>query len=40
VARKLAKLLEGRLEVESSVDEGSVFTLILPAHTPGMQRLA
>jgi signal transduction histidine kinase len=40
VARKLAKLLEGRLEVESRVDEGSVFTLILPAHTPGMQRLA
>jgi signal transduction histidine kinase len=40
VARKLAKLLEGRLEVESRVDEGSVFTLILPAHTPGMQRFA
>jgi signal transduction histidine kinase len=38
VARKLAKLLEGRLEVESRVDEGSVFTLVLPAHTPGMQR--
>jgi signal transduction histidine kinase len=40
VARKLAKLLEGRLEVESRVDEGSVFTLILPAHTPGVQRFA
>lgn len=38
VARKLAKLLEGRLEVESRVDEGSVFRLVLPAHTPGMQR--
>jgi signal transduction histidine kinase len=39
VARKLAKLLEGRLEVQSGVGEGSVFTLVLPAHTPGMQRL-
>ena len=40
VARKLAKLLEGRLEVKSEVDEGSVFTLVLPAHTPGMQKLS
>ena len=40
VARKLAKLLEGRLEVKSEVNAGSVFTLVLPAHTPGMQRLS
>ena len=40
VARKLAKLLEGRIEVQSEVGAGSVFTLVLPAHTPGMQRLA
>jgi signal transduction histidine kinase len=40
VARKLAKLLEGRLEVQSEVGKGSVFTLVLPAHTPGMPKLA
>lgn len=40
VARKLAKLLEGRLEVESTVDVGSTFTLVLPKHTPGMPRAA
>jgi signal transduction histidine kinase len=40
VARKLAKLLEGRLEVKSEVGQGSVFSLVLPAHTPGMQKLA
>jgi signal transduction histidine kinase len=39
VARKLAKLLEGRLEVESQVGSGSVFTLVLPSHTPGMPKL-
>ncbi|MBR9991344.1 MAG: GAF domain-containing protein [Gemmatimonadetes bacterium] len=38
VARKLAKLLEGRLEVKSDVGTGSAFTLVLPGHTPGMQR--
>ena len=40
VARKLAKLLEGRLEVRSEVGVGSVFTLVLPSHTPGMPRTA
>lgn len=40
VARKLAKLLEGRLEVESVEGQGSVFTLALPRHTPGMNRTA
>ncbi|CAN5893718.1 hypothetical protein BH23GEM9_BH23GEM9_35090 [soil metagenome] len=38
VARKLAKLLEGRLEVDSEVGAGSTFTLALPRHTPGMGR--
>jgi signal transduction histidine kinase/uncharacterized protein YigA (DUF484 family) len=39
VARKLARLLEGRLEVVSEPGQGSTFTLSLPRHTPGMQRL-
>jgi signal transduction histidine kinase len=38
VARKLARLLEGRLEVESEEGKGSVFTLTLPRHTPGTGR--
>jgi signal transduction histidine kinase len=38
VARKLARLLEGRLEVTSEVDIGSEFTLVLPLRTPGMSR--
>jgi signal transduction histidine kinase len=38
VARKLARLLEGRLEVESEDGKGSVFTLTLPRHTPGTGR--
>jgi signal transduction histidine kinase len=40
VARKLARLLEGRLEVNSEVGTGSVFTLVLPQRTPGMTRPA
>jgi signal transduction histidine kinase len=40
VARKLARLLEGRLDVRSTVGAGSVFTLALPTRTPGMQRLS
>jgi signal transduction histidine kinase len=38
VARKLARLLEGRLEVHSTLGVGSVFTLILPLRTPGTSR--
>jgi signal transduction histidine kinase len=38
VARKLTRLLEGRLEVESEEGKGSVFTLTLPRHTPGTGR--
>jgi signal transduction histidine kinase len=38
VARKLAKLLEGRLEVQSTPDVGSVFTLALPTRMPGFAR--
>ncbi|HEX6308381.1 MAG TPA: ATP-binding protein [Longimicrobiales bacterium] len=40
VSRKLAKLLEGRLEVQSELERGSVFQLILPLYTPGMSRMA
>jgi signal transduction histidine kinase len=38
VARKLARLLEGTLEVESEVGAGSTFTLTLPRRTPGTGR--
>jgi signal transduction histidine kinase len=38
VARKLATLLEGRLDVSSGIGQGSTFTLTLPRRTPGMQR--
>jgi signal transduction histidine kinase len=38
VARKLAKLLEGRLDVASEEGKGSTFTLTLPRHTPGAVR--
>jgi signal transduction histidine kinase len=38
VARKLTRLLEGRLEVQSEEGKGSVFTLTLPRHTPGTGR--
>jgi signal transduction histidine kinase len=38
VARKLARLLEGTLEVESEVGAGSRFTLTLPRRTPGTGR--
>jgi signal transduction histidine kinase len=38
VARKLALLLEGTLEVESEVGRGSTFTLTLPRRTPGTGR--
>jgi signal transduction histidine kinase len=38
VARKLARLLEGRLEVTSLVGSGSTFSLFLPRHTPGTAR--
>ncbi|HSJ26115.1 MAG TPA: GAF domain-containing sensor histidine kinase [Longimicrobiales bacterium] len=38
VARKLARMLEGRLDVSSEEGQGSVFSLILPRHTPGMNR--
>ncbi|HEX6135824.1 MAG TPA: ATP-binding protein [Longimicrobiales bacterium] len=40
VSRKLAKLLEGRLEVHSELGQGSVFQLVLPLYTPGMSRMA
>jgi signal transduction histidine kinase len=40
VARKLAALLEGRLEVVSTVGQGSTFSLVLPRHTPGTGRVA
>ncbi|HUF49743.1 MAG TPA: ATP-binding protein [Longimicrobiales bacterium] len=39
VARKLARLLEGRLEVQSAVGKGSSFILVLPLRTPGMAKL-
>jgi signal transduction histidine kinase len=38
VARKLARLLEGRLEVRSEVGKGSCFTLVLPQRMPGLNR--
>jgi signal transduction histidine kinase len=40
VARKLARLLEGRLEVKSEVGKGSRFTLALPLRVPGLERRA
>jgi signal transduction histidine kinase len=40
VARKLAHLLEGSLEVTSDVGVGSTFTLTLPRRTPGTGRAA
>jgi signal transduction histidine kinase len=40
VARKLAALLEGTVEVHSEVGKGSIFTLVLPRRTPGMQHNA
>jgi signal transduction histidine kinase len=36
VARKLARLLEGRLEVDTVEGAGSTFSLVLPRRTPGM----
>jgi signal transduction histidine kinase len=38
VARKLSRLLEGRLEVRSEVGHGSCFSLILPRRVPGLER--
>jgi signal transduction histidine kinase len=40
VARKLAHLLEGHLDMVSEEGKGSTFSLWLPGHTPGMQRTA
>ncbi|MEX1183624.1 MAG: GAF domain-containing sensor histidine kinase [Gemmatimonadota bacterium] len=40
VARKLSRLLEGRLVVESRVGQGSTFALVLPRRTPGMGKPA
>jgi signal transduction histidine kinase len=37
LARRLAHLLEGRIDVHSEPGEGSVFTLTLPKRAPGMQ---
>lgn len=40
VARKLARLLEGRLEVQSELGKGSRFSLFLPLRVPGLERRA